>query len=608
MPHRRRHTLSPTFCAAVLFCVLAAAASAVADIVTLKTGTVLRGDIVTQDEKTVTLRMRHGTMKLLRSRIQSIRVEAARPKMLEEADRLLRAGKHDEAIVKLEAAVRRFPGSTAARDRLVEACRSKADALRSSGSPVEANRLYQRILELSVNDPEAVRRTKAFAEARARSADVEAEAKLLYELGRFREALEKFEALVGAAPDVAQRNADMIADCHAGYGRRLLELKRYEHARSEFDKAIKLNPKMLETVKHEVVVARFSPMVNEINRHSKTFTKARWETLAAELKALIALEDENPHLHFALGLCYQQLKRYENAAREYAYVLGREPDLTRLPDSLAPLQLAAQNKAKESPIILSFSKPRFTTVSPGRPRKLETEHFVIYHHNDELAKLVARGAEYYLRRNYRVFLDDMPERPWSVKCGIHLYRTQQEYLDHSRQASWSPAMASTRGIDGRLLAHHVKSYQTVENFLPSHLSHELTHIIHAAVVGYSGRIPIWLREGAAVRREPWFKRIHLSRAIRDAAKTGKLMTLEQILTQKGYPEEKRVKLFYAQSYALVETLEQAGTREQFTRFNREILRKEALEAARDVYGLGKQELVRRWKKHENNLIGLLENP
>ena len=54
----------------------------------------------------------------------------------------------------------------------------------------------------------------------------------------------------------------------------------------------------------------------------------------------------------------------------------------------------ARDKTREAPMILSFPSPRFTAVLPGPPETLETVHFIIHHHNNELAALVARASAF----------------------------------------------------------------------------------------------------------------------------------------------------------------------------------------------------------------------
>ena len=123
---------------------------------------------------------------------------------------------------------------------------------------------------------------------------------------------------------------------------------------------------------------------------------------------------------------------------------------------------------------------------------------------------------------------------------------------------------------------------------------------------YSGSNPTWLREGTAVRQEPWFKRMRMARVMRETRNDGKLMTLEQIIEQKGYPSAEMVDLFYAQSYALVAAIQRSGSTEQFTQFCRQTCTMKALAAIKQVYGLDRDELIKRWKKHEADLMSLLD--
>ena len=594
-------------CIPVLLCLLAAGIrGASADIIHLKTGGVLHGEIVKEDENTITLRVPYGTMIVKRSHVRSIDKEDALKVLLAQADDLVKEGKGDAAIAKLEETVTRYPSSASARDRLVTLYRRRAESLRTADRLLEADRVYRRILELSPDDEEAETHTRQADKIRKDAPAAEEEARLLVSLDQYRKGLEIFDRLAGFVPGIVERNRTVIAAAHAGYGKRLLEFRRFNEGRSHYEQAVKLDPAILPRLKDEVVVARFSPLVAEINEKGRTLTDARWETLAAELKAIIALDDRNPHFHYALAVCYHELDRYEDAAREYAVITGEKPDLAKLPASLTDLQKRAKLKTETDPIILSFRQPRFTDVRPGAMQVLETKHFIIHHHNDEMALLIARGAEYYLKRNYRVFLDDMPENPWTKKCDIFVYNTKEEYLRNSRQAAWSPAMASTTGIAGVLERHHIMTYQQIEDLLASHLPHEITHIVHAAVIHYSRANPTWLREGIAVRQEPWFKRFRMARIIQEAQADGKLLTLEQIVTQKGYPDAKLVDLFYAQSYALVEALERTGTRGQFTQFCRQVTSMEPLEAIKQVYGLDRDEVLECWKKHEADLVSLLD--
>lgn len=82
------------------------------------------------------------------------------------------------------------------------------------------------------------------------------------------------------------------------------------------------------------------------------------------------------------------------------------------------------------------------------------------------------------------------------------------------------------------------------------------------------------------------------------------MTLDQILSQVGYPKEDLVNVFYAQSYALVEAIYRSGNPDQFTLFCKEALHGDAVRAYQLLYGLDRQELTKRWQKQQDDLISL----
>jgi len=610
MTRDRRHKLSFALRLLLLLgCLSAGGAGLVrADVVHLKTGGTLRGEIIKQDDATITLRVPYGTVIIEMVHVKSIEKEDALKTLLGDADALIKNKEFDAAAEKLEGILKQYPDSATACEKLVGLYGRRAESLREQGQLLEADKLDRRILELAPGDEEALIRTKEVDRIRADAVAAQKEARLLVSLERYREALEIFDGLATFVAGSAEENRRYIAEAHAGYGRRLLEFKRFEAARSHYEQALKLEPALLSELRNEVVIARFSPIVMEINEKGRTLLQARWEALAAQLRALIALDKDNLHLHYALGVCCHELQQYAEAAIEYARVTGEKPDLAKLPESLGPLQMSAKKKTEGSPIILSFAQARFTSVRPGPPQILETTHFIIHHNNDELALLVARGAEYYLQRNYKVFLDEMPEKPWPKKCHIYIYRTKEEYLKNSRQAAWSPAMASTSAIGGVFENHYIMTYQTVDELLPSHLSHEIMHIIQSGIVSYSSGTPTWLREGLAVGQEPWFKRMRMARVIRETRQKGGLLELDQILGQQGYPDPEQVNLFYAQSYALVEALQRSGSKQQFVEFCRQVINAKPLDAVQRVYGLSRDGLTASWKKHEADLASLLDEP
>jgi hypothetical protein len=100
----------------------------------------------------------------------------------------------------------------------------------------------------------------------------------------------------------------------------------------------------------------------------------------------------------------------------------------------------------------------------------------------------------------------------------------------------------------------------------------------------------------------------MATAIKEARARNALMSFDDILAQKRYPPGEAVKLFYAQSYALVEAIQRSGTKSQFATFCRLAQITRTIEAVKQVYGIDGDELKKRWEQHEDDLVSLLQTP
>ena len=92
MTFERPHNLTRALRAALLTaCALAGGAGlAWGDVVYLKTGAALHGEILKQDDATITLRVPYGTVIIEKIHVKSVEKEEALPAMLGEADALIK--------------------------------------------------------------------------------------------------------------------------------------------------------------------------------------------------------------------------------------------------------------------------------------------------------------------------------------------------------------------------------------------------------------------------------------------------------------------------------------------------------------------------------------
>lgn len=565
-----------------------------ADVVYLKNKTAVRGQVVAQDENTVTLKVYYGQITIQREHIDHIEKEDVLDRLMAEGDRLMMEGDEAGAQRVYAEIVARFPDSTMGARKLAAITRKQVRMLLAAQKVTEAEVLLKRLVELEPNDEFATTELARIQDIRKDAPALEQEAVLLARTGRGRESLAIFDRLVQVMPEVEARDARFIAMAHVVYADHLVPAGQFKEATDQYSRAVALDPDVGKPLEQKRVLARLQPVVREINQHVNDMSRERWVELADELAGLEKMAPGDQHTAFMLGVVYQQLGRNRDAAERFARVAGAalSGDPVEALPKLFPL---AEKWSRENPLVVSFDESPWTTAAPVM-KVLETEHFDIRYYNRELADLTGQAAEYFYERIYRELTGGMPKTPWPRKCGIYLYRTPEEYLEQSKREAWSPASAQTTARDGVLRDHRIMTSQLAKDLLSSHIPHELTHIIQAAMLDYSTEMPSWLREGTAVHFEPWFKHRYLAEILTQERNSDKFFQLEDLVQTKGYPEESRVSLFYAESVVLVEALLKSKDLPTFQRFCRLSLVRPFHEAVQGAYGMTEEEVRKLWEE------------
>ena len=104
------------------------------------------------------------------------------------------------------------------------------------------------------------------------------------------------------------------------------------------------------------------------------------------------------------------------------------------------------------------------------------------------------------------------------------------------------------------------------------IPHEVAHALLAFAVGYEHEIPLWLHEGFAIRCEPSYVHRYYGHIASYAVRNRIAIPLARLLTASEYPEdENEVRIFYAESWALVDLLIDAGGTERLLELARDDL-------------------------------------
>lgn len=578
----------------------------VADIVYLKNKSALRGEIISSNEDSITLKVPYGRVIIQRGHIERIETEDVLKRLLAEGKRLGMAGDEVGAEAKFAEALKLFPDSDPARRQLAKVLRKRAGMLLAAQKVAEAEPVLVRLAKLDPTDEFASRQLKLIKDVHSNADTLEKEAVLLARTGRSQEALEKFAALVRVIPEVEVRDARFIAQAHADLADQLLPVGRFRQADGHYDEAVRLDPSLAPKLVKPRLVAILEPVSRERVAHANKLPRQRWEEIAKELEKAESIDPQNILSAYALGEVYVKLGRHRDAASRFSKISGKAMDWTKAGPSFRELYDLAGKRVQGVRLVVRCPKSPWHDVGPEM-KLLETTHFKIYHHNDELAKLTAETAEYFYERTYRQLTGKVPVRDWHKKCGIYLYASREEFLKQSGQDSWAEANAKTVSVGGRLKDHRISTFQTARNLLSSHVPHELTHIIQAAMFNFSTRIPMWLKEGLAVHNEPWFKHSFLAEVLDKERNSDKYFKLEKLVGQKGYPEEGRVRIFYAESLALVETLLNLKDMDTFNRFTRLTISVPFRKALRRSYGISVEAVEKLWQERLDT-IQMSRNP
>jgi hypothetical protein len=229
----------------------------------------------------------------------------------------------------------------------------------------------------------------------------------------------------------------------------------------------------------------------------------------------------------------------------------------------------------------------------------ETAGFRIYHTQDKAsAERIARVAEGTRRDVARKwFAKDM--LAWQSKCVLIVYATGDDYrrmtgtrpfeapghahIDHDKNDA-------SRGVSRSL---HLRF--DVPAMTEAVLPHETAHVVLAGQFGRFA-VPRWADEGMAVLSEPAAKiQQHHGNLLR-CRQEGLLFGLQELMVLKNYPEQRRVRAFYAQSVALVDLLSRQKGPLVFTRFVRDGLGDGYDTALERHYGMNFAQLQQLWDR------------
>ena len=222
----------------------------------------------------------------------------------------------------------------------------------------------------------------------------------------------------------------------------------------------------------------------------------------------------------------------------------------------------------------------------GNWREMKGDHFIVrYRKTDEsLAdKVLSKAEEYYKR------IADQLGYPrysnfwtWNDRVHIIIYPNQQSFHEETRQPEWSKGYASRHSelFESKVIV----TYRQEEDFLEGLLPHEISHLILRDMIGFDHSIPIWFDEGVAQLQES--HQDIMKRIMRYLVENNQYIPFDVFreINIGVETDTRKVMIFYAQSYCVVDYLLNVEGREAFVMMCRGLKNgKDFWEALRSAY-------------------------
>jgi hypothetical protein len=212
-------------------------------------------------------------------------------------------------------------------------------------------------------------------------------------------------------------------------------------------------------------------------------------------------------------------------------------------------------------IFLALPLIVFAENSPWKVFK--STHFLIYYQSaDEstLNEFAQKAEEYYVKITDDLGFNRFNFWTWDNRVKIFLFDNQKDYSRETGDPGWSAGQAQV-GIK------QIKTFITAQGFMDNVLPHEMAHIIFREMVGFNNPgLSLWLEEGVASFQEQKdsFVKVDLANSI----KQGNFINLDSLgrMEVAKIADKQQVKLFYAESYSLVNYLITSFGKDEFVLF------------------------------------------
>ncbi|MHC4777890.1 MAG: tetratricopeptide repeat protein [Planctomycetota bacterium] len=516
-----------------------------ADTITLRNGNILRGRILSQDERGVKIEVAHGTIFIPITSIRTVERTRSRVELLVDAEKARKRGDTQTALSLLKRAARDPALAGRAKKAMVEIRLGRAARYIREGRVEWARRDLAELEHLAPSSPALLRAEAEFMRLKTTvDAGLDAAPDLLSE-NRTQEAVIALTTAATAYPsrrgriymEVA-RALCSLASSHLG--------NEPEKAAETFDRALSFNPAVFQNISADWARARRA-----------LAAKADAETAVTILTETLEADPVDRETRLALGAALERTGRPEDAISHYAALCPHDPP----PPMASPGQWRAA-AVKAAAKIHDPPPPRSSSETKGK--SLTTDHFlVLFRCRDSFARDLGTSAEFHLARIGSI-LRPVARWPafWTEKARLIVLSDRAAYRKSNPAAEWSDAHMYALTRDGKLVEHGVRLVAGPATSSGPIIPHEIGHLLFHALVDHGRGVPIWIHEGFALVAEPALRKPFMRRLAREAIEGEENIPFDRFLELSRYPEED-LDLFYAQAYAVTDFLVAQGRFREF---------------------------------------------
>jgi tetratricopeptide (TPR) repeat protein len=536
---------------AALLLILACPLAAFADTVHLKNGKTLEGEVVKEGDGVVIVRVTDGEIKLRAEDVEAIERQSPVETALTLARQQFQLGNTERAIALFEDAFRSNPSSADAKRTLAGAYSLQGAKYRELKRFAEARAAYLKLRQL---DPKADLAGDAAAQAlhELQTLEKDADAKIAAArataaAGDWNGALAAFEQALAFTPDIRAAVAPDMALCYIKRAESHAREGRAINAAADLEAALGLDPALGDKLENIYASCALQTIVDNLSNGQLAQAKT-------DLKRVLSFIPVNKKALYVSGRLEEALKNLPAAAEAFAQALHTRvanPTPAYTAELRRRLEAELDIVGNRWKIETAFAEATgFAASATGPAQKLDTEHFVILHYNDALAREVASRAEAARDR----VLSALKLDGWKGQARLFIHRTKAEYTAQTGQPEWTGGYSRTFNNDGRNARMEIHSWQTSPRLLTSVLPHEITHLVLNANMSDVRRLPVCLHEGFAVSMEPQFRADYYMNFLRLRLKSQDFIPLADLIVAREYPKDPE--FFYAEGYALVAFLQQ----------------------------------------------------